>query len=291
MNPARLIVGLIGVAAALTASAVEYRAQAMSAWTTNLSRTSFAPTAKDAVSYSADVAVVAARQLAPNWTLIAGLEAGAERVPSFTALDRVSVGGTLTLRRKFGLGPFASVVEGSLGIARLEHRESGRDGWREEGQIRIAQRFTETWRGAIFTRWQSVAATGAPYDTHERRLGAELAWDFADRWSLSAGGAQLRGQVTANAAGTVWASALGGGFGSVINDYYESVPWAVTNTFGPGWVAYRVDCRADFWWGELSWMWTDNTRALLRAETARVVNQVDVRYATEIWTFGLVHRF
>lgn len=291
MKTARLLLPTLGLLAALSAPAVEYRAQAMGAWTQNISRTSFAPTAKDASNFSADVAVVEARQLAPNWTLIAGLEAGAERVPSFTALDRVSAGGSLTLRRKFGLGALAPVVEGSVGVARVDQRERGRDGWREEGQLRVAKRFTETWRGAVFARWQSFSAAGAPYDTHERRLGAELAWDFAERWSVAGGASHLTGQITANAAGPVWATALAGGFGPVIRDYYRAVPWTVTNTFGPGWVAYRVDGRADFWWGELSWMWTDHTRAVVRAESVRVVNQVNVRYDTEIWTFGLVHRF
>lgn len=273
------------------ARAAEYRAQALGAWTQNISRTSFEPTAKDASSFAVDVSVVEARQLAANWTLIVGLEAGAERVPSFTALDRVSAGGTLTLRRKFGLGPLAPVVDASVALTRVDQRESGRDGWREEGQLRIAKRFTETLRAGIFTRWQSFSARGAPYDTHERRLGADFTWDFAEKWSLAGGGSRLRGQVTANAAGSVWWAALSGALGPTIYEYYEEVPWAVTNTFGPGWVAYRVDCSADFLWGELSWLWTEQTRAVLRHETARVVNQVNVRYDTEIWTFGLVHRF
>ncbi len=273
------------------AHALEYRAQAMGAWTKNISRTSFEPTAKDASSISVDASVVEARQLAANWTLIAGLEAGAEHVTTFTALDRTSVGGTVTLRRKFGLGPFAPVVDATLAATRVAQRESGRSGWREEGQLRVSKRFTETLRGAVFARWQSFSARHAPFDTHERRLGAEVNWDFAERWSLGAGGSLLKGQITANAAGDVWWAALGGGFGATIYHYYEEVPWAVTGTFGPGWVAYRVDCDADFLWAELSWNWTEQTRAVLRRESARVVNVVDVRYDTEIWSFGLVHRF
>lgn len=273
------------------ARALEYRAQAMGAWTENISRTSFTPTAKDASSFTVDASVVEARQLAADWTLIAGLEAGAERVSNFTALDRTSVGGTVTLRRKFGLGAFAPVVDATLAATRVAQREGGRSGWREEGQLRVSKRFTETLRGAVFARWQSFSARGAPFDTHERRLGAELTWDFAERWSLGAGGSRLNGQLTANAAGNVWWAALSGAFGEKVYDYYEDVPWTVTNTFGPGWVAYRVDCDADFLWAELSWSWTEQTRAVLRRESVRVVNVVDVRYDTEIWSFGLVHRF
>lgn len=272
-------------------AAVEYRAQAAAIWTENLSRTSFDPTAKDAASYTVDAGVAHARQLAPAWTLVGRLDLGLEHVPDFDALDRVSAGGRVTLRRKFGLGPLAPVLDTTLGLARVEFREGGRSGWRSDGGVTLAKRLSESWRVAAFANWESFTAAAAHSDTHQRRIGADATWDVSARWRLSAGGSRMRGQVVANAAWAVWGQAITGGFGSVVNNYYNAVPWTVTDTFGPGWVAYRVECTADFLWGEVSLALSEKTRAVLRRESVKVVNRIDVRYDTEIWSLGVAHRF
>jgi hypothetical protein len=273
------------------AAAHEFRLQAAAAWTENLSRTSFAPTAKDAASSSLDGAYVHARQLAPNWTAIVGVDAGLEHVPDFDALDRTSLGARATLRRKFGLGPLAPVLDAAVGLSRVDFRETGRSGWRQEGSLTLGKRLLETWRLAAFAGWESFTGRAAPFDTHARRVGFETFWDATERWRLGAGGSRLRGQLVANASWSVWAQAINGGLGPVVNAYYNSIPWQVTDTFGPGWVAYRVECDADFWWAEASFSFSERTRARLRGETVKVVNRIDVRYDTEIWSLGLVHRF
>jgi len=285
------IVATLAALAAAGATAVEYRAQAAATWTENISRTSFTPNAKDAASYSLDASATHARQLAPAWTVIGALELGAEQVPDFGGLDRLGAGARATLRRKFGLGPLAPVLDASVGLARVEFREPGRSGWRSDGGLTLAKRLNESWRVAAFAQWESFTAAGAPFDTRHRRLGAEASWAVGERWRLGAGGARLRGQIVANAAWAVWGPAIGGAFGPVVSGYYNSVPWAVTDTFGDGWVAYRVDCTADFLWGEASFDLGERTRAVLRRETVKVVNRISIRYDTEIWSLGVVHRF
>ena len=49
-----------------------------------------------------------------------------------------------------------------------------------------------------------------------------------------------------------WPRALSGALGTNVSDYYNTVPWAVTDSYGPGWVTYRVTGRVSFWWLELS---------------------------------------
>lgn len=288
---ARLPGLLLACLAAAALPAAEYRMQAATAWVDNLSRTSAAAFQRDAAVLALDAAVVEARQLARDWTVVAALEAGREQVPDFRGLDRTALGARAILRRKFGLGPFAPVLEAGLAVARHDFREDGRSGWRQEGGLALAKRLDESWRVAASATWDSVAARGAPFDTHGLRLAVDASWDLADRWRLAAGAARYDGQVVANAAGTVWATALADGFGPRIGAYYRSTPWETTGTFGPGWVAYRVDADADFLWAEASFLLGDRTRATLRVETVRVVNVVDVRYDTEIWSLALAHRF
>ncbi|MBA4137836.1 MAG: hypothetical protein C0518_11010 [Opitutus sp.] len=286
-----LFLGLVCACAPHPTHAHEYRLQAATSWVENLSRTSFEPTAQDAALHSLDAAYVHARQLASNWTVIVGADAGLEYVPDFDALDRTSLGARATLRRKFGLGAFAPVLDASAALTRVEFRENGRSGWRSDASLTLGKRLHETWRVAAFASWESFTARAAPFDTHSRRVGLETTWDATDRWRFSAGGARLRGQVVANAAWSVWGPAINGGFGPVVNDYYNSVPWAVTDTFGPGWVAYRVEATANFWWAEASFSLREQTRVTLRGETVKVVNRIAVRYDSEIWSLGLVHRF
>jgi hypothetical protein len=76
-----------------------------------------------------------------------------------------------------------------------------------------------------------------------------------------------------------------------VQNYYTHTPWEVTNTFGPGWVAYRVDCRADFWWAQIAARLGEHTSVPLRYESAKVVNRVGVRYDSAFWSLGVLHRF
>ncbi len=289
LRPAVPLLAFLALAAG--ARAVDYRLQAATAWVDNLSRTSAAASQRDATVLSLDAAVVAARQISRDWTAVAALEAGREQVPDFRALDRTALGARATVRRKFGLGPFAPALEAGVAVARHDVREDGRSGWRQEGGLALTKRLNESWRLAASATWDSVAARGAPFDTHGFRLAADAAWDVAERWRLAAGAARYDGQVVANAAWPVWGSALADGFGPRIGAYYRSTPWRITGTFGPAWVAYRVDADADFLWAEASFLLGDRTRATLRVETVRVVNVVDVRYDTEIWSLALAHRF
>ena len=84
---------------------------------------------------------------------------------------------------------------------------------------------------------------------------------------------------------------VAGAFGPTIQSYYASIPWHVTNTYGAGWVAYRVDARADQWWIGLAPAIGDNSSLPLRYERTEVTNRVGVRYVSEIWSLAFVHRF
>jgi hypothetical protein len=195
------------------------------------------------------------------------------------------------MRHKFGLGPMVPVLEGGLALTAMRFHESGRSGWRQEGFVSLSQRLTASWRVVATANWESFTASRAPFDTHARRIALETYYDVTDTWQVGAGASRLHGQLVANAAWSVWGQALGGALGPTVQQYYRSVPWEVSNTFGQGWVAYRVECRADFWWTQLSARLSDRTSVPLRYESVKVVNRIGVRYDSAFWSLGVLHRF
>lgn len=259
-------------------------------WVDNLSRTS-AANKKDAATWSAEVSTAWGRPIARNWLVSATAGLDRTTVPDFRALDSWRGTAGAGLRRKFGLGPLAPVVEFNLATARQGFRESGRSGWELSGGVSAAKRFTDAWRAALSAEWLQYWATGAPFDIRHHRLTLDTTWDVTDRWQVGAGAGRLSGQLTANAAGPIYASALAGGFGPAIQGYYRAIPWRTTHTYGPNWVAYRVDVDADFWWLSLSPALTDRTSLPIRLEEYEVVNRVGVRYKTRLFSASLVHRF
>lgn len=275
----------------VAAGAADFQLRAAATWADNLSRTSFAPTQKDAALYTVGGSASHIRQLAPNWTASAGVDLEAETVPDFDALNRLGAGVRGALRRKFGLGPLAPVADLGVALHHGRYREDGRSGWHQEASLTFAKRLTETFRLSATGSWTRYDAEHAPYDVQHRRLAVEAVWDATERWRLRAGAARLDGQLTANATGDVYAQALAGAFGEPIRAYYSSVPFATTGSFGPGWVAYRVESEADFLWGEISFAAADRTALTLRHETVKVVNVVGVRYDSAFWSLSLVHQF
>lgn len=276
----------------LPATGAEFSVNAATAWVDNLSRTSHAPTQKSARVDELSARLATTRQLDRDWLLFADAGASLQHVGRFDALDRVGATGTLTLRRKVGLGPFAPVFEVSGVLTGHAFRESGRSGWQPDVTLRYSQRLTASLRAAAGAGWTHFIAQDEPYDVTSHRLFLDAQYDVADGWPVAVGAARQWGEFTANAAGAIWAQAIGGGLGSVIFSHYNTLAWAVTDSFGPGWVAYRIrDSRADSWWAELAPSLTDRTTLALRYSAVRVTNAIGIEYDTTSWTLSLIHRF
>lgn len=257
----------------------------------NISRTSDGPTSQDAKMYSAEVATDWHRQLDRDWQFAAAAFIAYDRVPEFRRLDTVRGGAAATLRRKFGLGPLAPVVEITAGATRESVAEGGRSGWEMTGSIRVAKRFTESWRASLEGARSQYDAARHPFDVRQKRITFETTWDVDEHWQIGFGKGRAWGELTADAAWPIYGQALGGVFGPAIRDYYRAIPWEVTNTYGPGWVAYRVNARTDFWWLSLSPALADHTSLPLRFEEYSVVNRVGVHYKTRILSLSLIHRY
>jgi hypothetical protein len=290
--PRQFVLSLLVLTLAIPAAhALEVKARAGGNLIDNLSRTSARADRQGAATYAASISARQGRQLSRNWQLFGAAEAGVEAVPKFDALDATHGALVLQLRRKFGLGAFVPVLDLSASAGRFFFRESGRSGWKTELGLALSQRLTETWRMTASGGWQEYYAARHPFDLRNHHLAIEIDWDASEHWSLTAGARRLWGELTANATWSAYGSALSGGAGPRVANYYRRIPWEVTNTFGPGWVAYRVDSAANFWWLQLSFAVDASTSVPLRYESVAVVNRAAVRYDADIWSLSIVHRF
>jgi hypothetical protein len=274
-----------------TATAASLRVETSTAWVENISRSSGATDWRDALRHELGVSGGLFRQWTRGLTTQAEVGASYERVPRFTELDVFAAGFSGQARQKFGLGAMAPVLSFDASLRRREAQRDGDDGWTAASALRFGKRVTESWRLSATGDWQQHSARSAIFDTRHHRAFGTVTWDITPRWQLSHGNGRLWGDFTANASATVWARALSGAFGPDISSYYNSVPWGATNTFGPGWVTYRITGRVSFWWLELSPALGPNTSLPLRYDSTFSVSKVGVKYRQDIWTVQLLHRF
>ncbi len=268
------------------------RLQVSSTWTDNISSTSHLPTLKSGQYVTLNSTLDHTRQLDRNWLLIA--EAGAElvNVPEFSALDSISATGQVKARRKFGLGPYAPYLQIHLAATVSHVEENPRSGFLWETGARLAKRLNHSLQIAGGINWDDYNAKHRTFDVRTHQVYLEGIWDITDRWRLSAGANRAWGHYVANADGNIWPLAIGGQLGQEIFQHYNTLAWEVSDSFGPGWVAYRNRASTmDHWWVELSPALSDKTSLSLRYQSSQTSNAIGILYEAVSWTFGLNHQF
>lgn len=288
--PLPLIFALLGVAVT-GLKAESYRAEAAVSWAENISRSSSPIDWQDAISVDLSGTGTWSRQLAPNLTGTVEAELAAHSTPDFSKLAYGL--GTVEARvsRKFGLGPLAPVLSAALSGGGKLARIDADTGLTAQATLRASKRFTEAWQLGAGVEWMRHNADTATFDVSHRKVWGELSWDITDRWRVTYGYGRLRGNFTANAGPTVWGRALSGLISPAVAQYYNTVPWEVTESYGPGWVTYNVTGQARFWWVELSPALSDTTSLSLRYDSVFTKNIISVKYRQDIWTLSLLHRF
>lgn len=270
---------------------LSFTASATSTWIGNISRTSHAPTRKDATTHELSFSAGQHRQLASSWLLHLEAEASYLAVPEYDLTGNFKIGPRLGLQHKFGLGPLAPVLQFDTALAFKSSRLAADRGWTAEASLRLAKRLNSSLKVGASGQWLEHYARSATFDLQQRTLAVEATWDISDQWRLSGTASRLSGHVVANAAWPIWAQAIGGGLGPTVFNYYNSIPWEVTELYGPAWVSYNVEADVDLWSATLSYAVTERTSLELRAGGAYVVNKIDIRYPTDSWGLSLVHRF
>jgi hypothetical protein len=257
----------------------------------NASRTSAEPNRQDATTYELNLGATRRQQLAASWLLSLGADATWLHVADYTLAGHVKLGPRLALQRKFGLGPFAPVLQFDAAFTHKSARLDLDRGWSTEAGVRLGKRFAPAFRAGVAARWMEHNARSAVFDLNQRSFSVDATWDISDRWSLTGSAGRLSGDIVANAAWPVWAMAISGGFGPAVFNYYTSRPWQVTEIYGSGWVSYNVEADVDLWSLAASCAATEHTSLELRYSSAFVVNKIGIRYPTDSWGLGLVHRF
>jgi hypothetical protein len=277
--------------AAAWLDSISVSASAAATTVDNISRTSYAPTRKDATTCELGLSASRHDQPAANWLLESGAGIDWLAVPQYDLTDNFRAGLRLALQHKFGLGPLAPVLQFDTGLTYKGARLAADRGWTTEAGLRLAKRLDPALKVAVSGQWLEHNAASATFDLQQRTLSLEAAWDITEKWRLSGSASRLSGRIVANAAWPVWGQAISGAFGSTVTNYYNSIPWEVTNLYGPGWVSYNVAATANLWSLTLAYAVSDHSTLELRTSQAYVINHIDVRYPTESWGLGFIHRF
>lgn len=279
------------LAAAPAGAAPALRATATYGLADNISRTSDPAAARDTTTLDLTAAATFNRQLSRDWFAWAAAEAASFADFDFELTNRAQLGPRTGLRRKFGLGPQALMLDLNAGLSRRFARHEGSGGWVADAGARLSKRLGDTVRFGLTGEWQQVYARHSTFDTRHTQAGFDAAWEIADRWQLAAGLDRLWGDVVANATGPTYAKALAGGFGPSVQAYYSAISFETNQLYGRNWVSYRVHAHSVAAWLSLSYVLDDRTSLAARVWRIEVVNQVGIRYDTEIWSLTLARRF
>lgn len=257
----------------------------------NASRTSAEPNRKDATTYELNLGATRRQQLTSSWLMGVGADATWLHAAEYDLAGHVKLGPRLSLQRKFGLGPLAPVLQIDAAFTHKFARLDYDRGWATEAGVRLGKRFIPALKAGVSARWMEHNARTAVFDLHQHSLVADATWDISERWSLTGSAGRLSGDIVANAAWPVWALAITGGLGPAVFNYYTSRPWQVTEMYGSNWVSYNVEAEVDLWSLTASCALTDHSSLEVHYSSAFVVNKIGIRYPTDSWGLGFVHRF
>jgi hypothetical protein len=171
----------------------------------NLPRAEYAHDVKSDTALQASVAWGRFIPLADGLGLRATIDAAGEVYAHYTGLNNVAAGGSLALRRKFGLGAFAPWISFSAAGARLDYHSRLRDGWRTELGVGAGRRLTQAWNVSTRFAYQHRTAdendaivpgvSGDVFDLQSHQAGVTSEVSVTERLSLALGYDYRRGDV------------------------------------------------------------------------------------------------
>lgn len=132
-------------------------------------------------------------------------ELGSEIYDTYHGLNNLSLGGSIFLKRKWGLGLYEPWAGISFSAARLEYNENVRDGWQYQAQLSAGKRIVEhldLWvdfalqkRTADKDTEVDPGVSGAAFDTFNKVLKLDAVYTFDDRTFLTLGYQWRQGDV------------------------------------------------------------------------------------------------
>ena len=173
--------------------------QSSVAWHDNATNANRAGDILGALQVQAEFSAMRRTPLGRDDTWFTTVAATVESWPRFDGLDRAGAGARLAWQHKFGLGPFAPLLNVEAIGDLLAAREADRAGRQGALALQVRQRLTNAWRARARHEHLRADTRGAAFARTARE--STLAFDFevAAGWRLSAAGAYRQGTVPAYA--------------------------------------------------------------------------------------------
>ena len=154
---------------------------------------------------AAAVSAGQAYQLSDSDSLVLQGQLKQQNFNRFHGLNNLTLGASLALKHKWGLGPYAPWLRLSGSIDRLDYRDAARDGWRHAIGMQICQRLSGQWELAAelgFDRRRADHSpalfppfSGAVFDQDSKTLGLNTSYVASDNLQFSLGYALRRGDL------------------------------------------------------------------------------------------------
>ncbi|MDP9008403.1 MAG: hypothetical protein M3N91_06815 [Pseudomonadota bacterium] len=175
-----------------------------------------------------------------GYSLVAGGDLAGQLYDSLTGLRNASLDGLLSLKKKWGLGAFATWARAGISVGRSDYEDGYRDATIYRASLELGKRVDERWNLAVKYAFERRAATPGrteilplssdAFSQEGRNFTVNVQYSLSDRLALSLGTLSRHGDVvsTTRAAGYYYRLA----------DLKAAAP---DPTFGRGAYAYRLE--------------------------------------------------
>jgi hypothetical protein len=197
----------------------------------------------DLVSDFSTSGTVAMLQLIPigeTYSLVAGGDLSGQLYDQLTGLRNASIDGLLSIKKKWGLGAFATWARAGISVGRSDYEDGYRDATVYRASLEMGKRIDERWNLAVEYAFERRAATPGAWEIYGlssdafsqtgRNITANAQYSLSDRISLSLGSLLRHGDVVS--------TTRGAGNYYRLTDLKAAAP---DPTFGPGAYAYRLE--------------------------------------------------
>jgi hypothetical protein len=199
-----------------------------------------AQSSPDIVGDSAIDARLSVFQLFPlgeSYSVTVGGELNGEAFRKLTGLNNASLDGTFALKKKWGLGAFASWARAGISVGRSSYDDSYRNAWHYRATLASGRRVDERWNLWAEYTFDRLAASpraeeepglsGDAFSQDSHNLTANLEYSLNDRTFLALGLLARHGDVVSTTGGSA-------------KIYYASRALADDPAFGPDAYAYKL---------------------------------------------------
>lgn len=218
--------------------------------------------------------------------LTAGLSANADICTTYSGLDSLRICPSLEIRRKFGVGPYATVLNAALEGGTTGFVDPERSNIEGDLVLGMAQRFSDEVQVVLNARAGSYDARDIVFCGNFASLESALNWDATDTLRVKLLGGWRSGDSVSDYA----AEKTPNGW-EAIDPETENLPgaWHYVRTFESPFVAYRVSARTWSYGAAISPAIGRHTSLAL--QYIQYVTSGYDRYVDNIVSLSLAHHF